>query len=93
MNLLSKLNCPWLLVANIDPGGVFAQIVGTKACLASDDWDLCAGIIVNKLRGETKYFEPGPSMLEVRIFVRIYTFIFNTFLNALFNEQQFITLE
>ena len=63
--LVRKLGCPWILVANIDPGGVFAQIVGTKACLPPSDWDRCAGIIVNKLRGEAKYFEPGPAMLEV----------------------------
>lgn len=62
--LVRRLNCPWLLVANIDPGGVFAQVVGTKACLSKEDWDLCVGVIVNKLRGEVKYFEPGPSMLE-----------------------------
>jgi adenosylcobyric acid synthase len=62
--LVRQLNCPWLLVANIDPGGVFAQIVGTKACVSEHDWDLCAGIVVNKLRGETKYFEPGPRMIR-----------------------------
>ena len=57
-------------MANIDPGGVFAQIVGTKACVSASDWDLCVGVIVNKLRGDEKYFEPGPSMLKV-IFVSI----------------------
>jgi adenosylcobyric acid synthase len=60
-------SCKWLLVANIDCGGVFAQVVGTKACLPADDWDSCAGIVINKLRGEAKYFEPGPKMIEVRI--------------------------
>jgi adenosylcobyric acid synthase len=63
--LVRALNCPWLLVANIDCGGVFAQIVGTKMCVSTRDWSLCAGIIVNKLRGEAKYFEPGPEMIEV----------------------------
>lgn len=62
--LVRRLDCPWLLVANIDPGGVFAQIVGTKACLPKEDWDLCVGVIINKLRGEAKYFEPGPAMLQ-----------------------------
>lgn len=59
--------CKWLLVANIDCGGVFAQIVGTKACLPAEDWDHCVGIVINKLRGESKYFEPGPKMIEVRV--------------------------
>ena len=62
--LVRKLSCPWILVANIDPGGVFAQIVGTKACVSEEDWDLCGAVIVNRLRGERKYFEPGPAILE-----------------------------
>lgn len=62
--LVRALGCPWLLVANIDCGGVFAQIVGTQLCVSKRDWSLCAGIIVNKLRGEPKYFEPGPKMIE-----------------------------
>jgi adenosylcobyric acid synthase len=65
--LVRALDCHWLLVANIDCGGVFGQIVGTKACLSEKDWSLCKGVIVNKLRGEAKYFEPGPKMLEKMI--------------------------
>jgi adenosylcobyric acid synthase len=70
--LVRQLNCPWLLVANIDPGGVFAQIVGTKACVTERDWELCAGIVVNKLRGETKYFEPGPAMIEEMVGKKVF---------------------
>ena len=64
--LIRKLKpaCRWLLVANIDPGGVFAQVVGTKACLSQEDWDQCCGVVINRLRGEAKYFEPGPRILE-----------------------------
>jgi adenosylcobyric acid synthase len=65
--LVRALNCPWLLVANIDPGGVFAQIVGTKMCVSEHDWSLCVGVIVNQLKGEAKYFEPGPKMIEVSV--------------------------
>jgi adenosylcobyric acid synthase len=70
--LVRELGCPWLLVANIDPGGVFAQIVGTKACVSEKDWELCAGIVVNKLRGEVKYFEPGPSMIEEMVGKKVF---------------------
>eukprot|EP00980_Cylindrotheca_fusiformis_P015075 scaffold4157_cov136-Cylindrotheca_fusiformis.AAC.25 len=65
--LVRAIDCSWLLVANIDCGGVFAQVVGTKACLSEEDWSSCAGVIVNKLRGDAKYFEPGPKMLEKMI--------------------------
>lgn len=51
-------------MANIDSGGAFAQIVGTKMCVSERDWDLCVGVIVNKLRGDVKNFEPGKTMLE-----------------------------
>lgn len=51
-------------MANIDPGGVFAQIIGTRMCVSEQDWEMCVGVIVNKLRGEEKYFEPGPTILE-----------------------------
>ena len=58
------LKCPWLLVANDENGGVFAQIVGTKMCVSKKDWALCVGVIVNKLKGEIKDFAPGLKMLE-----------------------------
>lgn len=74
--LVRELGCHWLLVANIDSGGVFAQIVGTKMCVSERDWSLCVGVIVNKLRGESKYFEPGPKILEVCLFL---VFLFRVF--------------
>lgn len=62
--LVRRLQCPWLLVADIDKGGVFAQIVGTKALVDAADWELCCGVVVNRLRGDPKYFEPGPTMIQ-----------------------------
>jgi len=70
--LVRKLQCPWILVANIDIGGVFAQIVGTKACVSPQDWDMCVGVVINRLRGDVKYFEPGPSMLQEMVGKPIY---------------------
>jgi adenosylcobyric acid synthase len=69
------------LVANIDPGGVFAQIVGTKMCISERDWDLCVGVIVNKLRGDAKYFEPGPTLLERMVGKPIFVVPFSQDLN------------
>jgi adenosylcobyric acid synthase len=68
-------------VANIDCGGVFAQVVGTKMCVSERDWALCVGVIVNKLRGETKYFEPGPRMLERMVGKPVYVVPFLDDLN------------
>ena len=58
------LKCPWLLVANDESGGVFAQVVGTKMCLSKSDWDLCVGVIVNKVKGEIENLPAGMEMLQ-----------------------------
>ena len=44
--------CPVVLVGDIDRGGIFAQILGTKAALAPDDAAMIVGFIVNKFRGD-----------------------------------------
>jgi adenosylcobyric acid synthase len=48
----------------MDCGGVFAQVVGTRMCVPEKDWEMCVGVIINKLRGEEEHFEPGPTILE-----------------------------
>jgi len=62
--LVRSLKCPWLLVANDDAGGVFAQVVGTKMCVSKRDWDACVGIIINKVRGDPNQLPKGLKMLE-----------------------------
>ena len=53
-----------MLVVNGENGGVFAQIIGTKMCVSKKDWALCAGVIVNKLKGSLNDFFSGLKMLE-----------------------------
>jgi adenosylcobyric acid synthase len=55
-----------VLVADIDRGGVFAQIIGTLDLLAPHERQRVRGVIVNKLRGDRRLFEDGVSMLEGR---------------------------
>lgn len=58
------VNAALILVADIDRGGVFAQVKGTLDLLPADDRGRVLGIIVNRFRGDPALFEDGVSMLE-----------------------------
>lgn len=53
-----------ILVGNIDPGGVFAQLYGTIKLLEPNDQERIKGLIINKFRGDITILEPGLKMLE-----------------------------
>ena len=53
-----------ILVADIDRGGVFAQVAGTLAVIPPEDRALVKGVIVNRFRGDKSLFEDGVKMLE-----------------------------
>jgi adenosylcobyric acid synthase len=58
--------CPVILVADIDRGGVFAQIVGTVELLEPRERDYIKGIIINKFRGDVSILAPGLDFIEKR---------------------------
>jgi len=59
-----RVNASIVLVADIDRGGVFAQVKGTLDLLPDEDRHRVLGIIVNRFRGEAALFEEGVAMLE-----------------------------
>ncbi|HEY7532293.1 MAG TPA: cobyric acid synthase, partial [Nitrospiraceae bacterium] len=55
-----------VLVADIDRGGVFAQIIGTLDLLAPDERARICGIVINRFRGDAGLFAEGVQWLEQR---------------------------
>lgn len=63
MGFARAANVPVVLIGDIDRGGVIAQIVGTKAVIASEDAAQVVGFIVNKFRGDSALFAAGMSAI------------------------------
>lgn len=53
------LNGRWLLVGDIDRGGIYAQLAGTWNLMPEEDRTLGLGAIVNRFRGDLSLF-PNP---------------------------------
>lgn len=64
--LARRLEAPCLLVADIDRGGVFAALVGTRELCGDEDRRLIRAFIINKFRGEESLFADGIEFLERR---------------------------
>lgn len=64
MGMAAMADCPVLLVADIDRGGVFAAIYGTLALLPAEEKARVKGVIVNKFRGDVALLKPGLAQIE-----------------------------
>ncbi|SFA92797.1 adenosylcobyric acid synthase (glutamine-hydrolysing) [Acetitomaculum ruminis DSM 5522] len=64
MGMAKIAKAPVLLVGDIDRGGVFAQLYGTKELLPEDEQKMIKGMIVNKFRGDVSILKPGLVDLE-----------------------------
>ena len=62
--LARALRYPIILVADIERGGVFAQVYGTIKLLPPDIVPLVKGIIINKFSGDPGIFTEGIEILE-----------------------------
>ncbi|PCJ37559.1 MAG: cobyric acid synthase CobQ [Moraxellaceae bacterium] len=67
MGFAEAVDCPVLLVADIDRGGVFAHLVGTLALLSETERNRTIGTLINRFRGDVSLLQPGIDWLEAHI--------------------------
>lgn len=66
MGFAESVDCPVILVADIDRGGVFAHLVGTLELLSESERGRVKGFVINRFRGDIALLEPGLEWLEQR---------------------------
>ncbi|OIQ88550.1 cobyric acid synthase [mine drainage metagenome] len=66
MGFAEAVDCPVLLVADIDRGGVFAHLIGTLELLSASERARVAGFVINRFRGDLALLQPGLDWLERR---------------------------
>ncbi|CAD6523555.1 Cobyric acid synthase [Paraburkholderia metrosideri] len=66
MGFAEAVDCPVVLVADIDRGGVFAHLTGTLACLSASEQARVRGFIINRFRGDVSLLKPGLDWLEAK---------------------------
>lgn len=64
MGYAEAVDCPVILVADIDRGGVFAHLVGTLALLSLSERARIVGFVINRFRGDIALLQSGLDWLE-----------------------------
>jgi len=67
MGFAEKVDCPVIIVADIDRGGVFAHLIGTLELLSSSEQQRTLGFIINRFRGDISLLQSGLDWLEDHI--------------------------
>lgn len=66
LGLAQEVRAPVVLLADIDRGGVFAQVVGSLEVISPEDRALVKGILINRFRGSRELFQDGIDWIEQR---------------------------
>ena len=66
MGFAEAVDCPVILIADIDRGGVFAHFCGTLDLLSPSEQARIKGFVINRFRGDISLLDSGISWLEAR---------------------------
>ncbi len=66
MGFAEAVDCPVIIVADIDRGGVFAHLVGTLDLLSPAEQQRVKGFVINRFRGDIGLLQSGLDWLEQR---------------------------
>ena len=66
MGFAEAVDCPVILIADIDRGGVFAHFCGTLDLLSPSEQARVKGFVINRFRGDIALLESGLHWLEER---------------------------
>jgi adenosylcobyric acid synthase len=66
MGFAEAVDCPVILITDIDRGGVFAHLIGTLALLSESEQARVAGFVINRFRGDIALLQSGLDWLEER---------------------------
>ena len=64
MGFAEAVDCPVIIVADIDRGGVFAHLVGTLSLLSQSEQNHVKGFIINRFRGDIALLQSGLDWLK-----------------------------
>ena len=64
MGFAEAVDCPVIIVADIDRGGVFAHLYGTFELLSPSEQERTRGFIINRFRGDKTLLQGGLDWLE-----------------------------
>lgn len=66
MGFAEAIDCPVIIVADIDRGGVFAHLAGTYELLSESERQRVIGFVINRFRGDVSLLHSGNEWLEQR---------------------------
>ena len=66
MGFAEAVDCPVIIVADIEKGGVFAHLYGTWALLSESEQARIVGFVINRFRGDAALLTSGLEWLEQR---------------------------